>query len=697
MKKFYILLSVCTLLSLKSNAQDTLMWFPNPNIGFFNQPYFEDPADAQDFRLSSESIATGLNSNNQTGELRLHFSGNNSTNLQGQPTRNNFFHPWENPLINDTAFFFGAYSNFTNGGSANDNWLMFGPITIPSTGAYFSWYERSWDNHRNAYEVYIDQSGTNFMDDIYSIEFTSSPIYSRTDAFPSPSYETDTTWVLKTISIPANLNGQRIQIGFRHTSIQMNALFLDEFLVHTNQFIYQGVKGKTYTDANANCTYNVSENGNQFVSLKLFDQTNVQMGQATSNYSGNYQILANIGTYTLKVDTVGKPYKVDCLFPGNDTIVDILSSLAFVENVNFPIICKSGFDVGVQSLYTSGWIFPGQTHTLHINAGDLAQIYNLNCATGQGGTVQITVTGPVTFNGIPSGALTPSINGNMFTYTIPNFGSINNQTAFALNFLTNTTAQSGNQICVLVEVLPTNPDNDSYNNTMNYCYTVINSYDPNEKETYPVNVLPAFNDYFTYTVKFQNTGTAPAFNITVKDTLSNLFDLNTFQLMNTSHPSELTVIGRNLSIKFPNIMLADSTNNEPASHGFFQYRIKPINNLPNGTNIYNTASIYFDFNAPVVTNTTVNHFGTVGINEIQNDLNFSIHPNPFSTTTTLNFAKEQHNSKLRIVDVLGQEVKQQIVSGKQVVIDKAEMKQGIYFIRIEDENKNVSTKKIVVQ
>ena len=53
-------------------------------------------------------------------------------------------------------------------------------------------------------------------------------------------------------------------------------------------------------------------------------------------------------------------------------------------------------------------------------------------------------------------------------------------------------------------------------------------------------------------------------------------------------------------------MLPDSNVNEPASHGFIKYSIKKYNTVGIGSVIKNTAYIYFDFNAPVVTNTVVN-------------------------------------------------------------------------------------------
>jgi uncharacterized repeat protein (TIGR01451 family) len=102
------------------------------------------------------------------------------------------------------------------------------------------------------------------------------------------------------------------------------------------------------------------------------------------------------------------------------------------------------------------------------------------------------------------------------------------------------------------------------------------------KEVYPVNVVPGFDDYFTYTIHFQNTGTAPAFNIRLLDTLDANLDLETFQILNYSHYQTANVRNNVLTFHFPNIQLPDSTSNPEGSKGYVQYRIKPKANLALG-------------------------------------------------------------------------------------------------------------------
>jgi hypothetical protein len=88
-------------------------------------------------------------------------------------------------------------------------------------------------------------------------------------------------------------------------------------------------------------------------------------------------------------------------------------------------------------------------------------------------------------------------------------------------------------------------------------------------------------------------------------------NMETFHLMSTSHPSELqieNIAGKQvLKWHFKNINLPDSTANEPQSHGYIKFKIKHKTGIAEGTVIQNFADIYFDFNEPVRTNTTLSN------------------------------------------------------------------------------------------
>jgi len=145
------------------------------------------------------------------------------------------------------------------------------------------------------------------------------------------------------------------------------------------------------------------------------------------------------------------------------------------------------------------------------------------------------------------------------------------------------------------------------------CLPIIDSFDPNDKQVIPVgltaeNYTPT-NSPLRYTVRFQNTGTDVAYRVVVVDTLSTDLDLSTLQVGSVSHGYQLAVSGKEkpvLTFTFDNIMLPDSTTNQAGSNGFIQFSIKPKANLPVKTKIENYADIFFDYNDPVRTNTTIN-------------------------------------------------------------------------------------------
>jgi fimbrial isopeptide formation D2 family protein len=455
----------------------------------------------------------------------------------------------------------------------------------------------------------------------------------------------------------------------------------------------QGITGFTYKDNNINCIKDGYDLNLVNIPLKLYDSNNTLLCQTYSAINGIYEFRDTSGTYIVNIDTTGMPFTVQCTYPGIDSTVTLTNGNPLATDVNFAITCKPGFDVGVQSVFQSGWVFPGQQHELSINAGDMNQWYNLNCANGISGQVQVSVTGSVTYTSIAAGSLTPIITGNVFTYTIADFGTIYNAQDFGLLFTTDTTAQAGDQICVNVTVTPTNGDNNTSNNNYQFCYQVINSYDPNLKEVYPIDVLPGYQDWFTYTIHFQNTGTAPAFNIRLVDTLSNNLDLETFQVINYSHHNTISLKNKVLTVRFPNIMLTDSTSNLEGSKGFVQYRVKPKPNLPLGTQIKNTANIYFDYNAPIVTNTTINEYTqTASLKEIQMNSSISVYPNPGNGKYYVKLPDGMNFSELslEVYNLLGELVISKKPQNSLTQIDLSQQPNGIYIVRVNGSKQSLN-------
>lgn len=138
------------------------------------------------------------------------------------------------------------------------------------------------------------------------------------------------------------------------------------------------------------------------------------------------------------------------------------------------------------------------------------------------------------------------------------------------------------------------------------------SYDPNNKLSFHDNGNIeediSLGEELEYVINFQNTGNAAAVNIKIQDTIANNIDLHSFQFINSSHLSSYFIDASNrlITFYFNYINLPDSSSDEAGSHGFVKFKINALDNLDPRTEITNSASIYFDFNAPIYTNTALN-------------------------------------------------------------------------------------------
>ncbi len=454
-----------------------------------------------------------------------------------------------------------------------------------------------------------------------------------------------------------------------------------------------GIVGFAYRDNNTTCLKDSADTGLRNVPMKIYDSSSNLKSTTFTALNGVYQFLDSAAVYTVKVDTVGKPFEASCIYPGLDSTVNV----AILDtNVNFGLRCKAGFDVGVQCVTHGGIVFPGQVHTLLVNAGDLSRWYNLSCASGISGTVKIEVHGPVAYMGPAAGALTPNVSGNVFTYSISDFGTIQNSTSFNILLQPFATAQDGDPVCITVKVTPLAGDNNPSNNLYTTCYRVVNSHDPNIKETYPEEVEPNYNDWLSYTIHFQNTGSAPAFNIRLADTLDQDLDLSTFQVTGYSHENTATLKGRVLTVQYANIMLPDSMSDPEGSIGFIQYRLKPKSTWTDSRKIKNTAYIYFDFNAPIVTNSTYNEIMKVTSLTEKNESVTALYPNPSNGSFTIELSSKEKQT-LQLFDIMGNMALSQIIDNGKATIDAGHLAAGVYTISIKGGNAVITKKLLIVK
>lgn len=239
-----------------------------------------------------------------------------------------------------------------------------------------------------------------------------------------------------------------------------------------------------------------------------------------------------------------------------------------------------------------------------------------------------------------------------------------------------------------------------------YCRQNVDSYDPNLKEAFPVGYGTQHyinqNVDLDYVIHFQNEGTADAIRVVVEDELDADLDLNTFVAGAATHPYEVIRNGRTIKFIFNNIYLAPKSQNEAASMGAVKFSIRQNVNNPIGTFITNSAKIYFDYNAPIITN-TVQHlvgkpeiYSLVSIEEVQSSIKLNIFPNP--ATEVVNFTTLDGTSiyELELIDLSGRVLQSQVVNATSTQLNVNHLSKGVYFYQIQTE-KGKSTGKIIVQ
>ncbi len=459
------------------------------------------------------------------------------------------------------------------------------------------------------------------------------------------------------------------------------------------------ISGKVYVDNNHNCLKDTNEVEAKNVSMQLLLNSTLQL-QTNTNQFGLYSFDANaLGTYEIKIDSTRLPFHIMCPVSGFHTsVLSVSDSLDY--DLNFGIECKPDIDLAAWSI--EGRFRPANISKVVIHVGSLSSFYGVNCADGVTGgvtgSITVVINGPAHYVAPAPGALTPNnINGNMLTYNIPDFGTVDFNNSFGIMVQTDTIAHIGNTICFTVTITTTNTDAAPANNTLTHCFPVVASVDPNNKEVYPISDVDVSGDrWLTYTINFQNTGTDTAIHVYITDTLDSDLDVSSFQLLAYSHQPMVQIKENAVRFNFPNIMLVDSHANEPLSHGYVQYKIKIKDNKPVGTVINNTAFIYFDFNAPVVTNTTTNTIATitaVSPLSLGEGLGVRLFPNPSQSGWQLTVDDSYIGGTAQIFDINGQLVFQSLILNSLSSITP-DIAKGVYLLRLNSGKSSVVKKLI---
>jgi len=444
------------------------------------------------------------------------------------------------------------------------------------------------------------------------------------------------------------------------------------------------ISGYSYVDNNNNCIFDSGDDTLKYTPINVVNPVsgNIVL-QSWTDHDGYYNFTVPAGTNfeLTTLNSAGMP--VVCPVSGSHMInlaAGSSSTYDFGHNCN-----SSMYD-----LYTTasgiGFV-PGNHAYMYLSAG------NTSCLA-ENGTITLTLDPLVTYVSTQYGPAPSSVVGNVLTWNTPSLSATGYSASYwwsqwnaNIKVITDTTAVVGDTVCHTISISPTVNDVDVSNNNFTYCVPVLASYDPNIKVVSPLgrnstgDVDP--NTTFTYTVHFQNTGNYPAQNVYILDTISSNLDLSTLEILSSSHSMVPLDLGNGIfKFQFNNIWLADSVSNEPESHGNVTYRISTKPNLALGTEITNTAHIYFDYNSAIVTNTTLNTLAIINsVTEILGRA-VKVFPNPTQDKLTIEF-DEAVEDLITVMDLSGRVVMTIPTNAKSVSFDTNNLSKGVYSVSLK--------------
>lgn len=217
-------------------------------------------------------------------------------------------------------------------------------------------------------------------------------------------------------------------------------------------------------------------------------------------------------------------------------------------------------------------------------------------------------------------------------------------------------------------------------NSFTYNQTVVGSFDPNDIVCVEGDSLPVseIGEYLHYVINFENTGNSEAENIVVRTEIdATEFDLNSLQMLNTSHDAYIRQNENVVEFVFQNIAL------QSGGHGNVLLKIKTNYNLQNGTTVGKQATIYFDYNAPIETNSANTTFETLSSGSFEVDNSIVVYPNP--TASLLNINCKNNIKTVQLYDVQGRLLQTHIVNDANTLLDISDKSNGIYFAKITSE------------
>ncbi len=296
---------------------------------------------------------------------------------------------------------------------------------------------------------------------------------------------------------------------------------------------------------------------------------------------------------------------------------------------------------------------------------------------------------------------------NRYSWLINNLNPLENK---VISFTTSNdaTTQIGDELTFKGEILTSQTDCTPDDNVITQKYIVYGAIDPNDILVSPKGygqegyVLP--NQVLTYTVRFENIGNFVAQNVEIVDMLPKELDVSTIKIISTSHDNLKTEIaGNNLKFVFDSINLPSSLEDKDKGQGYVTFSITPYKGLEAETKIVNKATIQFDLNEPLSTNTVLNTIQSK-LSE-QEMVTVVLYPNPVNDVAYISL-KHQKGEEFTMKQIKSAEVltlQGNVVLSKdfgfseEIRMDMPIEFKGLYILKITDTEGKTYVRKMVVR
>lgn len=235
----------------------------------------------------------------------------------------------------------------------------------------------------------------------------------------------------------------------------------------------------------------------------------------------------------------------------------------------------------------------------------------------------------------------------------------------------------GDELSFSVTINPLSGDENVSDNQMEYHQIVIGSFDPNNITCIEGDVVSPseIGNYLHYIINFENTGTTEADKIVVRTEIDpTKFDINSLQVLNTSHSTYIRQTGNVVEFIFQNIAL------ETGGHGNVMLKIRSNNTLVTGDMVSKRADIFFDYNAPIDTGLANTTFQALKNAIFDVDNAISIYPNP--TQDNVHISCSGVIKTIEMFDVEGRLLQTKFVDGSTTTVNISDKSNGVYFLKI---------------